>query len=82
MPVLFAYTPFLYGDWTDAVIVRPGAVPGTYLTPDGPRPFTVHTESIAVKGASPVVLEIRETVWGPVLDDKPDPVQDIAVSWV
>jgi penicillin amidase len=71
-----------YGDWTDAVIVVPGSQPDTYLTPEGPKTFTVHTESIAVKGAEPEPYEIRETIWGPVLDDNPDPEQQIAVSWI
>ena len=36
-----------YGDWTDAVIVRPGPEPDTYLTPDGPQPFVEHRETLA-----------------------------------
>ncbi len=71
-----------YGDWTDAVIVRPGDQPGTYMTPDGPRKYTVYAESIAVKGGEADVLEIRETIWGPVRDDNPDPDREIAVSWI
>ncbi len=71
-----------YGDWTDAVIVVPGSEPDTYLTPDGPRKFEIFTESIAVKNAEPEIYEIRETIWGPVLDDSPDPDRQIAVSWI
>ena len=71
-----------YGDWSDAVVVRPGPEPGTYMTPDGPRDFVVHEESIAIKGGEPETLEIRETIWGPVLDDSPDPDRIIAVSWI
>lgn len=55
------------GDWSDAVIVEP--VPGDptrYQTPDGPRAFDVAHESIAVKGATPATLDVRETIWGPV----------------
>ena len=71
-----------YGDWSDAVVVKPGPEPGTYLADDGPRPFDIRVERIVVAGAEPVDFQIRETVWGPVLDDDPDPDRMIAVSWV
>jgi penicillin G amidase len=56
------------GDWVDLVVLEP--VPGdpdAYLTPDGPRPFETITEVIAVAGGEPQTLEIRETIWGPVI---------------
>ena len=59
-----------YGDWSDAVIVVPGSAPDTYKTPDGDKAFDIHRETIVVKGADPEVFEIRETIWGPVLDDQ------------
>ncbi len=71
-----------YGDWTDAVIVKPGDAPGTYLTPGGQESFVVHNETIVVKGARAEELEVRETIWGPVNDAAPNPDQVIAVSWV
>jgi penicillin amidase len=71
-----------YGDWSDAVIIMPGGSDDTYMTPDGPREFDVIVERIVVKGQEPVELEIRETIWGPVLDDNPDPNRTIAVSWI
>lgn len=70
-----------YGDWSDAVVVRPGSAPGTYRTADGDRPFDVYREVIDIKGGSSQVLEIRETVWGPV-DDVDYPHGEIAVSWI
>jgi len=70
-----------YGDYTDAVVLRPGAREGTYATPDGDMPFVVHKELISVKGDDPVEYEIRETVWGPVLDDVDYPDGEVAVSW-
>lgn len=70
-----------YGDWSDAVVVRPGSVPGTYRTADGDRPFDVYREVIDIKGGRSQVLEIRETVWGPV-DDVDYPHGEIAVSWI
>lgn len=70
-----------YGDYTDAVVLRPGAKDGTYATPEGDQSFVVHNELINVKSEDPVVYEIRETVWGPVLDDVEYPGGEIAVSW-
>ncbi|HSN52429.1 MAG TPA: penicillin acylase family protein [Woeseiaceae bacterium] len=70
-----------YGDWADAVLLRPGTRPGTYRTPQGDREFDVRRETIEVKGGDPVVYEIRETVWGPVDDSLDYPDGDIAVSW-
>jgi penicillin amidase len=68
-----------YGDWSDLVVLE---VDGDrYLTPDGPRPFNLAEETIEVHGAEPVVLEIRSTIWGPVIDvdhlDRPR-----ALRWV
>ncbi|MBT8082459.1 MAG: penicillin acylase family protein [Gammaproteobacteria bacterium] len=71
-----------YGDWTDAVILQPGANEGTYRTPDGDLEFDVHAETIEVMDGEPVEYEIRETVWGPVLDDVDYPDGEIAVSWI
>ena len=71
-----------YGDWTDAVLLQPGASEGTYRTPEGDREFEVHVETIDVKGGEPVDYLIRETVWGPVLDDVDFPDGEIAVSWL
>ena len=43
--------------------------PARYLTPEGYRLFEVHREVIGVKDAADVVLRVRETRHGPVLDD-------------
>lgn len=40
---------------------------GRYQTPDGPRPFTVREERIAVRGQPDEVLTVRETRHGPVI---------------
>ena len=71
-----------YGDWTDAVLLRPGAAPGTYRTPEGDREFETHVETIRVKDGEDVEYVIRETVWGPVVDDIDYPDGEIAVSWI
>ncbi len=71
-----------YGDWTDAIVIRPGDAPGTYRTPDGDRPFVTHTETIHVAGNEPVEYEIRATIWGPVDDTVSYPDGEIVVSWI
>ncbi|MDJ0918245.1 MAG: penicillin acylase family protein [Woeseiaceae bacterium] len=71
-----------YGDWSDAVIVKPGATPDTYQTPDGDEAFTRHTETINVKGAEPIAYTIRETRWGPVDDQADFNGDEIAVRWL
>ncbi len=40
-----------------------------YLTPDGPRPYTVRPEPIVVRGAPNEMLLVRETRHGPVVSD-------------
>jgi penicillin G amidase len=71
-----------YGDWSDAIIVRPGAEPGTYRTADGDILFEEFRETIVVKGEDDVTLLVRETRWGPVIDDIDWPDGEIAVSWI
>ncbi|NIP81218.1 MAG: hypothetical protein GWM90_19180, partial [Gemmatimonadetes bacterium] len=55
---------------------------GRYLTPDGARPFTVVRESIRVRGRDePVVMEVRRTRHGPVLEDGAAGDTVLAVQW-
>lgn len=58
-----------YGDWVDLVELEP-ADGGTdrYKTPEGPREIEVRQEILRAKGGSEEVLEIPETIWGPVID--------------
>jgi penicillin amidase len=70
------------GDWSDVVLIEP--VPGDptkYQTPDGPRAFDVHTETIAVKGGAPVTIDARWTIWGPVVGLDHDR-REQALKWV
>lgn len=71
-----------YGDWTDAVILKPGDAPDTYRSPAGDQPFVTHTETIYIAGGDPVEYKIRETIWGPVDDAVSYPDGEIAVSWI
>ena len=71
-----------YGDWSDAVLLRPGAEPGTYKTPNGDLAFIEYREQINVKGSEPEEIIIRETIWGPVNEAAGYPDGEIAVSWI
>lgn len=71
-----------YGDWSDAVVVHPGRAPGTYLAPDGERPFTEYRVIIEVRDAPDEELVIRETIWGPVREDVAHPDGEVAVAWI
>jgi penicillin amidase len=70
------------GDWSDLIEldVDP-ADPDTYLSPEGKRSFEHHRETIKIKGRADEVLEIRSTIWGPVVgvDHKNRPR---ALRWV
>ena len=71
-----------YGDWTDAVVISPGAEPGTYRTPGGDQSIVEHRELIAVKDSGPVELVVRETIWGPINDSVAYPDGDVAIRWI
>ncbi|WP_428485521.1 penicillin acylase family protein [Rhodopila sp.] len=55
------------------IFIETPAGEGTYQTPDGPRPFTVREERIAVRGQPDQVLTVRETRHGPVISDLDNP---------
>lgn len=58
-----------YGDWTDLILLEVDPrQPDVYRTPQGPKRFAKVTETIRVKGGEDVPLEVKETIWGPVLD--------------
>ena len=58
-----------YGDWSDLVLLHidPND-PDRYRTAEGWKHFEHHTEVIRVKHGSDASLDVRDTVWGPVLD--------------
>lgn len=69
------------GDFADLVAIEeePGA-PGYYRTPEGILPFGTRTEIIRVRGGTDETVNVRTTVWGPVL---PEPLlgRSVAVRW-
>jgi penicillin amidase len=61
-----------YGDYADVIVVVPDpADPQRYLTPDGPQPYEVVEETIAVHDAEPERLDVTLTRWGPVIGRDP-----------
>jgi penicillin amidase len=59
-----------YGDWTDLVeLMIDSKDPNVYRTPEGWQRFTTVQERIRVKGGADDVLEVKETIWGPVIDE-------------
>jgi penicillin amidase len=54
---------------TQDLFIETPAGPDAYLTPDGPRPYTVREERIRVRGQPDEVLRVRETRHGPVVSD-------------
>jgi penicillin G amidase len=58
-----------YGDWTDLIVLREDAAhPGQYATQGGYRAFQHRRETIKVKGQADEILDVLDTIWGPVFD--------------
>ena len=64
-----AWTFTTTGADTQDLFIETPSGPDAYLTPDGPRPYTVRLETIHVRGAPDEVLRVRETRHGPVISD-------------
>ncbi|SDK17539.1 penicillin acylase family protein [Microbulbifer yueqingensis] len=69
------------GDWGDLVKIEVSEDGKRYRTPDGWTEFSIEKERIMVKGAVPETLEVRKTIWGPVVgsDHRGTP---LAYRWV
>lgn len=71
-----------YVNWHDLVIVETDPNdPEVYRTPQGPRRFERHREVIRVANGEEATLEVRETIWGPVLFDKDHKGRPLAFAW-
>ena len=58
------------GDWVDLVELEMHPDRGnTYRTPDGWARFDLHEEVLKVADGNPETLTVRETIWGPVIDE-------------
>ncbi|HMN45328.1 MAG TPA: penicillin acylase family protein [Povalibacter sp.] len=70
-----------YGDWTDLVIVETDpANPDRYFVGDDTEAFVKRTESIAVRGGSPVSLDVTATRWGPIINHDAQG-RPLALAW-
>lgn len=71
-----------YGDWTDLVLlhINPDDA-DEYMTSTGWQHFEHHSEIIQVKGGHDAKFEVRDTIWGPVLDQDRDGVTRV-VHWI
>lgn len=58
-----------YGDWSDIITLKLHEDKSQYLTPQGYQPFTTSTQMIAIKDKESVEVEIKETIWGPVIGE-------------
>jgi penicillin amidase len=71
-----------YGDWSDLVLLHiDPSDPDQYQTADGWKHFGHHQERIRVKGGKDVTFEVRDTIWGPMLDQDHDGTWR-AVHWM
>jgi penicillin amidase len=72
-------------DVQDLFVERPDpANPGRYMYKGESRPYTVRREVIRVAGGGQEVLEVRETVHGPILNDVDERLKDaplLALAW-
>lgn len=56
------------------VFIETPAGPGRYMTPEGPRPFSVREETIKVRGGPDQTLVVRESRHGPIISDLDNPL--------
>ena len=70
------------GDWSDLVVLEPDpADANRYRTPTGMQPIATMNETIIVKGGANVPVEIRDTIWGPIVG-RDSNRHERAIAWV
>ncbi|MFA0812128.1 penicillin acylase family protein [Microbulbifer epialgicus] len=69
------------GDWGDLIPLELSEDGTQYRTPDGWRNFDIEREAIAVKGATDETLEVKKTIWGPIIG-KNHHEAPLAYRWV
>lgn len=71
-----------YGDWTDLVRVENAPRDRSrYRTAEGYREYELEAERLRVRGEDSVVLNLKRTIWGPVIG-KDVAGHDLAVHWL
>lgn len=56
-----------YGDWSDVIRLKVNDDGSQYQTKDGFIPFEIQDEVIEVAGEEPVQMQVKSTLWGPVI---------------
>lgn len=70
-----------YGDWLDFFRVDfVDDAKSRYRTPEGEATLVVHREILEVAGASPETMDVRETRWGPIVEQAADG-SALALRW-
>jgi penicillin G amidase len=70
-----------YGDWTDLVIVETFAGDAErYATPQGSEAFATRSETILVRDAPAVDLQVKSTRWGPIVN-RDASGRPLALAW-
>lgn len=70
------------GDWSDLVVLEPDPTDASrYRTPTGMQPIVTTRETIIVKGGASVPVEVRDTIWGPIVGRDANG-RERAVAWV
>jgi penicillin amidase len=70
-----------YGDFMDVVRLQTSEDGTSYRTPDGWRRFEVDRETVRVKDGDARAVEVRKTIWGPVIGED-HRGQPLALRWV
>jgi penicillin amidase len=70
-----------YGDWTDLVVVESDPDdPMKYMVGDASQAITVRRETIAVRGANSVTINVQSTRWGPIVKQDAQG-RPLALAW-
>jgi penicillin amidase len=70
-----------YGDYSDVIKIQTINDGKQYITPKGIKNFTFHKQIIAIKDEQPVEINIKETIWGPVVGVNHQG-EELAYRWV
>ncbi|NMP30901.1 penicillin acylase family protein [Thalassotalea sp. M1531] len=70
-----------YGDWSDVIVLETNEDKSQYLTPDGFKNFTSHSQMIAIKDQESIEIQTQDTIWGPVIGENSDG-KLLAYRWV
>ena len=69
------------GDYHDVIVLNLNEDKTAYMTPDGWQSFEIQREDIDVKGQPSQPLDVKRTVWGPVIGEN-EQGQWLAMRWV